>query len=129
VKDQDGNTVGEDGVIKLEKAHLLHFRLEFASQPARSKYRVTLVINRRGKSSSVHSGEIRHARHATTFAKLVSVQNDPPRLEFDVMHHEPHRFHDGPGPYETTIALTPTDGAGTPDEEDSSTMSYDFVGV
>lgn len=129
VRDEDGNEVESDGVVRLVKANVLRFRVEFDSQPARSRYRVTLVIHRRGRSSPVNSGEIRNARHATTFTQLVNVQNSPPRLEFQVTHPEPHRFHDGPGPYETTVALTPTDSAGNPDEDDTSSMSYDFVAV
>jgi hypothetical protein len=129
VKDEDGNAVGSDAVLRLVKAHVLHFRLEFASQPTRNRYRVTLVIHRRGRGSPVSSGEIRNADHATTFTQFVNVQNSPPRLEFDVVHRDPHRFHAGPGPYETTIALTPTDSAGNPDEEDTSSMAYDFVAI
>lgn len=127
VKDEDNNEVLDDGVIRLDKAHRLQFKLVFASQPARSRYRVILVIHKRAANSPVHSGEIRNARHATTITKFLNVLNSPPRLEFEVVHRAPHRFHDGPGPYETTIALTPTDSADTPDEEDTTTMSYDFV--
>jgi hypothetical protein len=129
VTDETGHDITEDAVINLHNAHVLHFRLEFDSQPDKTRYRVTVVIHKRGRSSAAHSGEIRNARFATTFTQSVNVFLSPPRLEFEIIDTTPDRFHDGQGPYETTIALTPMDAGGTPIEGETSSMSYDFVGT
>jgi hypothetical protein len=49
--------------------------------------------------------------------------------EFAAAKIEGVPFHDGTGPYETTIALTPIDANGKPVESETSAMSYDFTGV
>ena len=129
VTQEDGTEVDDQAVVKLSNAHTLHLRVEFDSLPTATRYRVTLVIYKRGRSSAAHSGEIRNSPTATTFTQTVNVMNSPPRLEFDVVDDRRSRFHDGPGPYDTTIALTPVDSGGTPVESETSSMSYDFVGV
>jgi hypothetical protein len=129
VTDETGDEISDEAVINLDNAHVLHFKLELDSEPASSQYRVTVVIHKRGRSSWASSGEIRNARLATTFTHDVTVFLRPPRLEFDIIDTTPDRFHDGPGPYETTIALTPMDSDGKPIESQTSTMSYDFVGA
>lgn len=126
------DTPVEGNVITLSKAHVLRFRLEFYPTMTDRQFRVTVVIHHRGKTATtpVPPNEFRHAEFATTFTwPLVEVQGDPPSLEFDVEDTEPPHFHDGQGPYETTIALTPMDVNGEPDEEATSALSYDFTGV
>lgn len=134
VTHDDGTEVDNQAVVTLKKAHPLHFRLEFESQPTSTQYRVTLVIHKRGGTLSAHSGEIRNAPIATAFTQTLNVQNSPPRLEFDVddaniLITSIPPFHDGPGPYETTIALTPIDAGGNPIEDETSATSYDFTGI
>lgn len=129
VTDDQGNVIDEEAVINLHNADTLNFKLVFASPPEASEYRVTLVIHKRGRSSAVDSGEIRNARTATTFTQTRPVLDSPPRIQFDVVDTGPHPFHDGPGPYETTIALTPIDAGGKPVESETSSVSYDFTGI
>jgi hypothetical protein len=127
----DGTTV-EGNMVTLSKADTLHFRLEFDPTMADRRFRVTVVICHRGKTATtpVLKNEFRHTRVATTFTwPMVDVQGTPPWLEFDVVDTTPPDFHAGPGPYETTIALTPTDEASKPDEENTSSLSYDFTGI
>jgi hypothetical protein len=128
VTDQEGNEI-EGAVINLGRAHVLHFRLEFDLSPSSSRYRVTVVIHRRGRTSTAQAGEIRNARFTTTFTHIIPVFLTPPRLEFDIVDTTPHRWHDGPGSYDSAIALTPLEQDGTPIESETSAVSYDFVGI
>lgn len=124
-------------LVHLRRLLKLRFRVEFEETMEDRQLWVTVVIRRRGRTSeSLPDGdnlpnEYRHSRYATSFRDLKDVQGDPqhPYLQFEVEDNEPVQFHDGPGPYETAIALTPPNENGEPNEERDSSLSYDFTGV
>jgi hypothetical protein len=122
-------------LVKLRGLHKLRFRLEFKDTLEDTRFWVTVVIRRRGRTAMSNTtdnnrpNEFRLSRYATSFRRMYDVQGDPPWLEFEVEDNEPEQYHDGPGPYETAIALTPPDENGEPDEQRDSSLSYDFTGV
>jgi hypothetical protein len=125
-------TVEGNLILGLSSVRKLHFTLEFDETMTDRQFWVTVVIHRRGRTTTllnVPQNEFRHSRAATSFSRPIDVQGNPPLLEFDIEDDEPPEFHDGPGPYETAIALTPTDENGAPDEGRTSSLSYDFTGV
>lgn len=130
VKDSGGKALHKDAVVLEKKSKALKFTLFFASSPMSKRYRVTLVIHKRGEAvADGDSGEFRHAHTATTFTEEFDVLGGAQsRLEFEVKENRLILFHDGPGPYDTSIALTPIDDStGKPIESQTTSMSYGFT--
>lgn len=133
VHHSDDEEVGSDHIVHLSKANPLTFVLELDEMPESELVRVTLIINKRGPSNAGTAGPFFHARLATTFEDFIEVEeaeDGTPTLTFSVTDPEKvsERWHDGPGPYDTSIALTSTDEGGDPIEESTSAMSYEFTG-
>ncbi len=133
VRDQNNKEVGRDKKLDLKAANRLTLTLEFREAPTSHLIRVCVVINKRGDDLNGASGSYKPASIATTFVHIAEVLRDPPRLEFSILHRQSEkpeiRWHDGAGPYDTTIALTPMDVNGEPDETATSALSYEFTGV
>jgi hypothetical protein len=131
VRDKNDKEVGRDAKLHLADADRLTFTLEFREPPTSHIIRVTFTIHKRGGDQNGTSGAYKPAPVATTFVHFVEAVGDPPRLEFPILHHDHDklgmRWHDGTGPYDTTIALTPTDANGEPDEGSTSALSYGFT--
>jgi hypothetical protein len=133
VRHSDGEEVKSDHIVFLNRANPLNFILELDEMPENALVRVTLIINKRGPSHSGTSGPFFHAPLATTFADFSEVEeteDGTPFLKFSVIDPEARseRWHNGPGPYDTSIALTSTNEDGEPIEESTSAMSYGFTG-
>jgi hypothetical protein len=128
VRDKNDKEVGRDAKVRQADADRLTFTLEFREPPASHIVRVSVVIHKSGADNSGTSGAYKSAPLATTFVHFVEVVGAPPRLEFPILHHEHaelgERWHDGPGPYDTTIALTPMNANGEPDEGSTSALRY-----
>jgi hypothetical protein len=129
----DDETAITDNRISLAQARMfdLVFTVTFDFMPSVPQLEMTVAIQHKGDRHASSAGEFFVRHDGTTITEVVDVDSttSSPSVRLTVpAEHDGNRWHDDPGPYDATVALTPVGDDVRADRGPSAIVRYDFWG-